>query len=298
MIRRPPRSTLSSSSAASDVYKRQLKNFGAQDGGQDPRSLHFMNKDGVHFPEDRLVAALKTDWSRVASEDDPQRECTERLGAAVSDIEQSAADRQTVAELDTPLDVQVSACFVLEKCCWPAQDLMAECYPRTHAPAGRAADSDTLLMLKRSRSTVPCSSNVFESAIVDMSPDALWQSIRSMDLSFTQEIVGGELRSGNSVTEVGSLHKLFFRDGSEWLVQIAELSDHERTLVLDLLERSDGVRVSSCVHSIRLGRVTQTDSTYVEWNVDYSNDADAQICQDARYKVKDYLTGMQQYFRR
>src|SRR5664279_3690661 len=33
MIRRPPRSTLSSSSAASDVYKRQLKRGGAA-GGQ------------------------------------------------------------------------------------------------------------------------------------------------------------------------------------------------------------------------------------------------------------------------
>src|SRR5664279_361038 len=33
MIRRPPRSTLSSSSAASDVYKRQVKHFGLSEAG-------------------------------------------------------------------------------------------------------------------------------------------------------------------------------------------------------------------------------------------------------------------------
>src|SRR5664279_1758032 len=51
MIRRPPRSTLSSSSAASDVYKRQLLLFQGSDGSQ-----HGVSRDA--FEGDELAFGL------------------------------------------------------------------------------------------------------------------------------------------------------------------------------------------------------------------------------------------------
>src|SRR5664280_3896103 len=50
MIRRPPRSTLSSSSAASDVYKRQVENIGLEGGyevGREASTKVTKEKDGT-----------------------------------------------------------------------------------------------------------------------------------------------------------------------------------------------------------------------------------------------------------
>ena len=66
--------------------------------------------------------------------------------------------------------------------------------------------------------------------------------------------------------------------------------------MFDLLERSDGVEVASCTHQIALHRVSQGDQTMVEYTVDFSNDADAQICQDTRFKRQAELKAMQHYF--
>lgn len=117
-----------------------------------------------------------------------------------------------------------------------------------------------------------------------------------MDFAYNDKIEGGELINGNCVNEVGSVHRLNFKDGTYWTVQIQELSDFRRTLVLDLLERTDGVEVASCMHQIGLKRITQDNTTFIEWTVDFSNDADAQVLQDSRFKRQDELKAMQEYF--
>merc|ERR1712166_73226 len=146
------------------------------------------------------------------------------------------------------------------------------------------------------RSMVPVSTQVYESCTVNAPVDTVWDAIRSMDFAYSELMCGGELVSGECANAVGSVHKLHFHDGSEWMVQVIELSDFDRTLVLDLLERSDGVEVASCTHQIVLHRVSQGDQTMVEYTVDFSNDADAQICQDTRFKRQAELKAMQEDF--
>ena len=58
MIRRPPRSTLSSSSAASDVYKRQFKELFALDG-------KHANLTGNDVQRRNRIAQLLADWGLV-----------------------------------------------------------------------------------------------------------------------------------------------------------------------------------------------------------------------------------------
>merc|ERR1711907_839 len=153
-----------------------------------------------------------------------------------------------------------------------------------------------MAQLSRTRSLVPCATHVFESAVIAAPVDDVWQAIRSMDFAYHDMISGGELIHGECVNAVGSVHKIHYKDGSSWTVQIMELSDFRRTLVLDLLERDDGVNVASCMHQISLKRITQDDSTFVSWTVDFSNDADAQVCQDSQYKRQEALRQMQAYF--
>ena len=51
MIRRPPRSTLDRSSAASDVYKRQVTVFPAREDGTPELSVHFSTSDPLYSAE-------------------------------------------------------------------------------------------------------------------------------------------------------------------------------------------------------------------------------------------------------
>merc|ERR1711934_957175 len=150
--------------------------------------------------------------------------------------------------------------------------------------------------LSRTRSMVPCATHVFESAVINAPVDDVWQSIRSLDFAYSDVISGGELVHGDCVNAVGSVHKLHYKDGSTWTIQLQELSDFRRTLVFDLLERTDGVAVASCLHQISLKRTSQDDTTYMQWTVDFSNDADAQVLQDSRFKRQEALTEMQNYF--
>src|SRR5664279_5749633 len=57
MIRRPPRSTLSSSSAASDVYKRQLHRRDSTDGNDEPllrQLLHQLREAPALFAAEQI----------------------------------------------------------------------------------------------------------------------------------------------------------------------------------------------------------------------------------------------------
>merc|ERR1712232_309314 len=121
--------------------------------------------------------------------------------------------------------------------------------------------------LTRTRSSVPCSTQVYESAVIAAPVDDVWTAIRSMDFAYNDKIEGGELIEGECVNAVGSVHRIHYKDGSQWTVQITELSDFRRTLVLDLLERTDGVEVASCCHQIGLKRITQDNTTFIEWTV-------------------------------
>eukprot|EP00658_Telonema_sp_P-2_P003054 TRINITY_DN11120_c0_g1_i3.p1 TRINITY_DN11120_c0_g1~~TRINITY_DN11120_c0_g1_i3.p1 ORF type:complete len:202 (-),score=40.15 TRINITY_DN11120_c0_g1_i3:367-972(-) len=150
--------------------------------------------------------------------------------------------------------------------------------------------------LRPPRSTVACSTHIAESAVMPVSADDAWGTLRSMDFVFSDLVQGGELLSGECPSMVGAVHRLHFRDGSTWNVQVQELSDFNRRLVFDLLERSDGIAVSSCMHEIMVTRITQDDTCLVEWTVDYSNDADAQVIQDTVYKRQADLVALQRYY--
>lgn len=146
------------------------------------------------------------------------------------------------------------------------------------------------------RANVPVSTHVQESAVVCAPQDSVWAVLRGLDFGFDPLIKGGELIQGDSATEVGSVQRIWFHDGSEWSIQLSALSDREHTVEFELLSRTDGVVCSSCLHSIRLLPVTTAGSTFVEWSVDFSNDADAAVIIDAQFKRKEALEALQSYF--
>ena len=66
MIRRPPRSTLDRSSAASDVYKRQISNVAARADSYSGTDTLGMALTLVNEQADEVVAQLYNDYCRSA----------------------------------------------------------------------------------------------------------------------------------------------------------------------------------------------------------------------------------------
>jgi len=150
--------------------------------------------------------------------------------------------------------------------------------------------------IEANRSKVPVSTHVCESAIVSAPLDEVWSVFRNLDFGFSDMISGGELIHGDCATQIGSVHKLHFVDGSDWEIQLMQLSDLKHRLGFQLLSRNDGVNCSSCQHIVTLKPVTSAGSTFVEWTVDYSNDADAATIMDTQFKRQSDLAALQAYF--
>eukprot|EP00826_Nyctotherus_ovalis_P038888 TRINITY_DN3684_c0_g1_i1.p1 TRINITY_DN3684_c0_g1~~TRINITY_DN3684_c0_g1_i1.p1 ORF type:complete len:138 (+),score=28.51 TRINITY_DN3684_c0_g1_i1:25-414(+) len=97
MIRRPPRSTLSSSSAASDVYKRQgdtLSRLGTR-----VTNCYYLNT--INVPEINNIATnrnagetnLNTDIKRLSEEEMKSEEFIENLNKVAETQEENAKER-------------------------------------------------------------------------------------------------------------------------------------------------------------------------------------------------------------
>eukprot|EP00658_Telonema_sp_P-2_P048622 TRINITY_DN3697_c0_g2_i10.p1 TRINITY_DN3697_c0_g2~~TRINITY_DN3697_c0_g2_i10.p1 ORF type:complete len:434 (-),score=126.72 TRINITY_DN3697_c0_g2_i10:153-1454(-) len=115
MIRRPPRSTLSSSSAASDVYKRQVEN--------EPTTAPISTAaaEGT-VPEESEVDEAVTDEIDEAVTDDIDEAVTDEIDEAVTDdIDEAVTDEideavtDDIDEADVPQPLETSGSFVVQQ---------------------------------------------------------------------------------------------------------------------------------------------------------------------------------------
>ena len=104
MIRRPPRSTLDRSSAASDVYKRQaqaqkIATVVLQFGEKNPGMARVMVGDALVFEHERLTARMSQFFDRVES----QLRQSLRLAAEAAGSATPTVDAQGLASALTAL---------------------------------------------------------------------------------------------------------------------------------------------------------------------------------------------------
>jgi hypothetical protein len=71
-----------------------------------------------------------------------------------------------------------------------------------------------------------------------------------------------------------------------------ELSDIRRTVGYEVVATEPAHSVSSILGTIHLRPVTEDHTTYVEWTTDFSNDADANVISDQKYKKLEFFSEM------
>jgi len=92
-----------------------------------------------------------------------------------------------------------------------------------------------------------------------------------------------------SPAKVGSQRRVVYKDGTVQLLRLLELNDATRSLTYEIVMSEPPVTYTSAIHTIRLRNVTWDKQTVIECVSDYSNDADAAVIADSKYKKLEFI---------
>jgi len=128
---------------------------------------------------------------------------------------------------------------------------------------------------------------IWESAVLPSGIDAAWSAIRPMNFAWNPNVAGAAVEDGKSASEVGAVVKVTYKDKTVQRVRIAEISDATHSISWEMVESQPAVPIMSVIHTIKLRRVTENNTTFIEWITDFSKDADNNVLADARFKQKE-----------
>jgi len=147
--------------------------------------------------------------------------------------------------------------------------------------------------LARQGSTVPVSTHQVESTVIPIPIDKAWNVFKHMQLEKTMP---NKIKSVEWVTgapnQLDSVVSISYTDGAKWELRIHEISDVRYTLGYQVLSTEPAHQVTSIQGQIHLRPVTDDNSTYVQWTTDFSNDADATVIFDQKYKKREFFAEM------
>ncbi len=147
--------------------------------------------------------------------------------------------------------------------------------------------------LARQGSSIPVSTHQIESTVLPIPVDKAWTFFKTMKL---EKIVPAHVKSTTFTTggpnQLDSIIHIEYADGAKWDLRINEISDVRYQLGYQVISTEPAHLVTSIVGTIHLRSVTSDNSTYIEWITDYSNDADAIVISDQRYKKQEFFAEM------
>lgn len=153
-------------------------------------------------------------------------------------------------------------------------------------------------MLARSESmNYVTSCHQVESCVLCVKVGDVWDSLKTLSWEkvFSSHVKSIKFTSG-SPYEIGSTFEVEYKDGSVWTNRIIELSERRRVIAWELIGATPNISFTSMMVSVKLFEVTENNSTYISWETDYSNDVNAHIVQDGKYKKLDYFKDLKKYF--
>jgi len=128
---------------------------------------------------------------------------------------------------------------------------------------------------------------IWESAILHAGIDAAWSAIRPLSFAWNPHVASAAVEDNRSASEVGAVVKVTYKDKTVQRLHISEISDATHSVSWEMLESQPAVLIMSVVHTIKLRRVTENNTTFIEWITDFSKDADNNVLADARFKQKE-----------
>ena len=147
--------------------------------------------------------------------------------------------------------------------------------------------------LARAGSSVPVSTHQVESTVLPVSIDKAWGVFKTLQLEkvVPQRVKATKFTSGGA-NQLDSVVTIEYVDGAKWELRINEISDTKHTLGYQVLSTEPAHQVTSIQGQITLKAVTDDGTTIVQWTTDFSNDADATVIFDQKYKKLEFFADM------
>jgi len=141
------------------------------------------------------------------------------------------------------------------------------------------------------KSSVPTSCTQTESTVLPANITKSWNFFKNMQLDMLapDSIIGVVCVSGN-VGQVGSGYAITYKSGDVWELLITEVSDRKHIIAYEISAADPPISISSIQGEFSLMEITDDKKTFLQWTTEYSNDVDAQIIEDQKYKKKEFFT--------
>jgi len=124
----------------------------------------------------------------------------------------------------------------------------------------------------------------------------VWAELRSFKFAWNPLVVSSETEEKKSASEVGAVIRVTYKDKTIQRLKVVEISDLSHTVAWDLIESVPHVSVLSASHTVKLRRISESNSSFIEWTTDFSKDADSAVTADAAYKQKENFQGLNKLF--
>ncbi|CAA9960795.1 hypothetical protein PTMSG1_04179 [Pyrenophora teres f. maculata] len=144
--------------------------------------------------------------------------------------------------------------------------------------------------------SIPTSTSVSESAVIEAPFSDVWHLIKLQDFSkFWSKLEKSEFVKGTS--DETDIVKWSFKDGTVLEVKQEEHSSIDHYITYSVITSKPELSYSSVVSTIRAYPVTSgkhEGQTFVTWTGNFSSDADASVIQDAKFKRREALADLAQ----
>ncbi|GIZ46471.1 hypothetical protein CKM354_000959700 [Cercospora kikuchii] len=143
-------------------------------------------------------------------------------------------------------------------------------------------------------SAIPTSSTVVESAVIKAPLGQVWHHIKLESFGqWWSAVKQSDFVKGASPDT--DIVKWTFKDGTVLEVKQEEHSSINHYITYSIITAQPELSYSSVVSTVRAYAITSGElegSTFVEWTGNFSNDADAGVIQDAKFKRREALADL------
>jgi hypothetical protein len=139
-------------------------------------------------------------------------------------------------------------------------------------------------------SSIPSSCFQTESTVLSAPIDTVWKKFREfkLDLVAPTYVTNTETILGEA-GQVGSVVKVTYKNGGVWECRITELSDRNYTIAYEVIETDPAMSCTSVEGEMVFHKVSDGNATFLKWTTVFSNDADAQVITDQKYKKLEFF---------
>jgi hypothetical protein len=89
--------------------------------------------------------------------------------------------------------------------------------------------------------------------------------------------------------QLDSVVRLSYADGAIWELRINEISDAKHTLGYEVISTEPAHQATSIIGRFKFTPVTDENQTFLQWTTEYSNDVDANVIVDQKYKKLEFF---------